>query len=169
MSESLFIKVSKQANQNPRGSESQGRSQLALQSLVRRGWSSPHRLRHPESLTISPCPNESMFFFRVSTSQVNRATRPRSSSYLRSLTKCWRKDKDKPPDEMNNVRISSLLCNAGELASIPGSGRSPGKGNGNPLQYSCLENAMDRGAWQATVHGVTRVRHDLATKPTINR
>ena len=40
------------------------------------------------------------------------------------------------------------------------------EGNDNPLQYSCLENPMDRGAWQATVHGVTRVGHDLATKPT---
>ena len=45
--------------------------------------------------------------------------------------------------------------NAGDLGSIPGSGRSPGEGNGNPLQYSCLESPMDRGAWQATVHGVT--------------
>jgi len=45
--------------------------------------------------------------------------------------------------------------NAGDLGSIPGSGRSPGGGNGNPLQYSCLENTMDRGAWRATVHGVT--------------
>ena len=43
---------------------------------------------------------------------------------------------------------------AGDLGSIPGSGRSPGEGNGNPLQYSCLENPMDKGAWQATVHGV---------------
>ena len=43
-------------------------------------------------------------------------------------------------------------CNAGDLGSIPESGRSPGEGNGNPLQYSCLENFMDRGAWQATVH-----------------
>ena len=43
--------------------------------------------------------------------------------------------------------------NAGELGSIPDSGRSPGEGNGNPLQYSCLENPMDRGAWGATVHG----------------
>ena len=43
-------------------------------------------------------------------------------------------------------------------------GRSPGEGNGNPLQYSCLENPTDRGAWQATVHGVAKVRHDLATK-----
>jgi len=47
---------------------------------------------------------------------------------------------------------------------IPGSGRSPAEVNGNPLQYSCLENPMDRGAWQATVHGVTRVGHDLVTK-----
>ena len=48
---------------------------------------------------------------------------------------------------------------------IPGLGRSPGEGNGNPLQYSCLENPTDRGAWQATVHGVTRIGHDLVTKP----
>ena len=53
-------------------------------------------------------------------------------------------------------------CNAGDLGSIPGSGRSPGEGNGYPLQYSCLENPVDRGAWQATVHRVTRVRHNLA-------
>ena len=49
--------------------------------------------------------------------------------------------------------------------SIPGSGRSPGEGNGNSLQYSCLGNPMDRGAWWATVHSVSRVRHDLVTKP----
>ena len=54
---------------------------------------------------------------------------------------------------------------AGNLGLIPGSGRFPGEGNGNPLQYSCLENPMDRGAWQATVHRVTRIRHDLANKP----
>ena len=47
-------------------------------------------------------------------------------------------------------------CNAGDLGSIPGSGRSSGEGNGNPLQYSCLENPMDRGAWRATVHEVTK-------------
>ena len=47
-------------------------------------------------------------------------------------------------------------CNAGDLGSIPGLRRSPGGGHGNPLQYSCLENPMDRGAWQATVHGVTK-------------
>ena len=55
--------------------------------------------------------------------------------------------------------------NAGDLGSIPGWGRSSGEGNGNPLQYSRLENPKDRGAWRATVHGVTRVGHDLATKP----
>ena len=45
-------------------------------------------------------------------------------------------------------------CNAGDRASIPGSGRSPGERNGNPLQYSCWENSMDRGAWRAIAHGV---------------
>jgi len=56
-------------------------------------------------------------------------------------------------------------CNAGDSGSISGSGRYPGEGNGNPLQYSFLENPMDRGAWQATVHGVARVLHSLVTKP----
>ena len=49
-----------------------------------------------------------------------------------------------------------LACNADELISISGSGRSPGGGNWYPLQYSCLENSMDREAWQATVHGVAK-------------
>ena len=52
-------------------------------------------------------------------------------------------------------------CNAGDLSSIPGLGRSPGEGNGNPLQYSCLENPMDRGAWKATVHAVTNSQTQL--------
>ena len=47
-----------------------------------------------------------------------------------------------------------FTCNAGDLGSIPGLGRAPGEGNGNPPQYSCLENSMDRGAWRVTVHGV---------------
>ena len=62
------------------------------------------------------------------------------------------------------MAVSSLIysltqhlfrINVGDTGSLPESGRSPGEGNGNPLQYSCLENPMDRGAWQATVHGVT--------------
>ena len=53
-------------------------------------------------------------------------------------------------------------CNAGDLSSIPGSGRSPGKGNGYLLQCSCLENPMDKGAWWATVHGVTKSQTGLS-------
>ena len=52
--------------------------------------------------------------------------------------------------------------NAGEPGSIPGLGRSPGEGNGNPLQYSCLENSMDGGAWWATVRGVAKDRTRLS-------
>ena len=51
--------------------------------------------------------------------------------------------------------VKNLLANAGDTGSIPGSGRSPGGGRGNPLQYACLENPMNRGAWQATVQGVS--------------
>ena len=47
-------------------------------------------------------------------------------------------------------------CDTGNVGSIPGLGRSPGEGNGNQLQYSCLENSMNRGAWQAAVHGITK-------------
>ena len=50
----------------------------------------------------------------------------------------------------------AFACNAGDLGSIPGLGRSPGEGSGNSLQYSCLENPMDGGAWRATVHGVAK-------------
>ena len=50
----------------------------------------------------------------------------------------------------------NLLINSRDTSLIPGLGRSPGEGNGNPVQYSCLENLMDRGAWKATVHGVTK-------------
>ena len=59
--------------------------------------------------------------------------------------------------------VKNPSVNAGDvrdMGSVPGSGRSPGEGNGNPLQYSFLENPMERGAWRATVHGVARVRHD---------
>ena len=68
-------------------------------------------------------------------------------------------------ETLNNLNET---CNAGNsvrfLSSNLGSGRSPGEGNGNPLQYSWLENPMDRGAWQAIVHGVTRSVHDLVTE-----
>ena len=63
--------------------------------------------------------------------------------------------------------VENPSANAGgarDLGLMPGSGRSPEERNGNPLQCSCLENPMDRKAWQATVHGVSRVGPDLATK-----
>ena len=53
--------------------------------------------------------------------------------------------------------MKNLLANAGDMCMIPGSGRSPAGGNGNPLQYSCLGNPMDRGAWWATVHGIAEL------------
>ena len=58
--------------------------------------------------------------------------------------------------------VKASACNVGDLGSIPGLGRSPGEGKGNPLQYSCLENPMDRGAWWATVHGVAKSQTRLS-------
>ena len=52
--------------------------------------------------------------------------------------------------------VKESVCSAGDPGLIPWLGRYPGEGNDNPLQYTCLENSMDRGAWQATVHGVTK-------------
>ena len=72
-------------------------------------------------------------------------------------------------DETNLWGLLPRWCSRKEsrdASSIPGSRRFPGVGNASPLQYSCLENLMDRGAWQATVHEVARVGHNLATKPT---
>ena len=60
----------------------------------------------------------------------------------------------------SEVKVSA--CNTGDPRSIPGSGRTPGEGNGNPLQDSCLENPMDRKAWWATVHGVAESRTRLS-------
>ena len=77
--------------------------------------------------------------------------------------------KPQPPWAFGGFPHSSAskesACNAGDPGSTPGLGRSPGERNGNPLQYSFLENPMGRGAWQATAHGVTRVGYDLVTKP----
>ena len=56
----------------------------------------------------------------------------------------------------NGSEVKESACNAGYTSSIPASGRSPGEGNCNPLQYSCLENLMDAGAWWTTVHGIVK-------------
>ena len=66
------------------------------------------------------------------------------------------------------LEVKNLPAKAGdarEVSLIPASGRFPGGGNGTPLQYSCLGNPADRGAWWAAVSGVTRVGHDLVTEP----
>ena len=60
--------------------------------------------------------------------------------------------------------VKNPIANAGDPGSIPGSGRCPGEGNGNPLQYSCLENSMDRGAWQAAVYSVAKSWAQLSNK-----
>ena len=58
--------------------------------------------------------------------------------------------------------VKASACNVGDPGSVPGSGKSPGEGNGNPLHYSCLENPMDRGAWRAIVHGVIKSQTQLS-------
>ena len=89
---------------------------------------------------------------------------PREAPYF--LLKKQKKKKEKPtstlPFYFRNVGLlggsagKESACNVVDLGSIPGLGRSPGEGNGNPLQDSCLGNPMDRGAWRATVYGVTK-------------
>jgi len=61
-----------------------------------------------------------------------------------------------------SIEVKASAWNAGDLGSTPGSGRSSGEGNGNPLQYSCLENPMEGGAWWATVHEVAKRRTRLS-------
>ena len=69
-----------------------------------------------------------------------------------------------PPLDNGLPQTVKTVYNAGYVGSILGLGRFPGGGNGNPFQYSCLENSIDRGAWWSTVHGVERVRWDWVTK-----
>ena len=59
--------------------------------------------------------------------------------------------------------VNNPPANAGDRGSIPGLGRSPGEGNGNPFQYSCMENSMEREAWRATVHGIAKSQTRLTT------
>ena len=78
---------------------------------------------------------------------------------------CWRKGRLPTPVFLGFPYGSAgkeFACNVGDPGSIPGLGRSPGEGNGNPLHYSCLENPMERGDWQATVHRVAKSRARLS-------
>ena len=69
-----------------------------------------------------------------------------------------------PAPALMNFPGKEAVCSAGDLSYIPGSGRPPGKGNGSPLQYSCLENSTDRGAWRAPAHGVAETQTQLSDK-----
>ena len=79
-----------------------------------------------------------------------------------STTKELKLTKIKQPGFPGDSVVKNLPANAGDVGSIPGLGRSPGEGNGNPIQYSCLETLMDRGAWWATVYGVAKSRTQLS-------
>ena len=83
------------------------------------------------------------------------------SSILASRTSHPKKELKEILGFPGGSEVKASACNAGDTSSIPGLGRSPGEGNGNPLQYSCLENPMDRGAWWASVHGVAKSRTRL--------
>ena len=122
----------------------------------------PARPRVPRGPAGGPA---SSYDLTVSAGRTQRETCPRTSQW-NSVNKENRRNNEREGFPRNSVRKESA-CNAGDLGSIPGSGRSSGGGHGNPLQYSCLENSMDRGVWWAVVRGVTRVRHSLAIKPTM--
>ena len=74
----------------------------------------------------------------------------------------WSLGRMSPLLAWGKAEVKASTCNVGDLGSIPGSGRSPGEGNGTPLQCSCLENPMDEGAWWAAVHGVAKSRTRLS-------
>ena len=80
-----------------------------------------------------------------------------------SSTLAWKIPRTEEPGRLQSMRLLRAGHDWATSLSLP----CAGEGNGNPLQYSCLENLMDRGAWWATVHGITRVRHDLETKPPL--
>ena len=107
-----------------------------------------HTLPHPQSISWDSLPRES--------SSLQRSSFPGSlpPTHLR-------RGKEKQGFH-GGSEVKMSACNAGDLGSIPGLGRSPGEGNGNPFQYSCLESPMDRGDWWATVHGVAKSRAQLS-------
>ena len=76
----------------------------------------------------------------------------------------WQAVKGRPGASLVAQMVKNPPADAGDKGSVPGSERSPGGGHENPLQYSGLENPMDRGAWWATVPGLQRIGHDLATQ-----
>ena len=96
---------------------------------------------------IRPIPNKRTFFPFTTSTPPSLA---QDFLFCLSFSVLFRLDSD-----FHKRAFPGSACKMRDLGSIPESGRFPAEGNGNPLQYSCLENPMDRGAWQATVHGVT--------------
>ena len=100
---------------------------------------------------------------------INVVMSKRIMSKIKKQTTNWKKhstDKKECASQAAQLNRPATAGDAGDVGWIPGLGRSPGVGNGNPLQDSCLENPRDRGAWQATVHGVTK---DLAMTKQLNK
>ena len=109
----------------------------------------------------------------VPESKTEEATGPEDSkvTLLTFLyTSCWSECSHRTSAELERgpfpggSAVKTPPANAGNVDSVPGSGRSPGGGNGNPLLYSCLENPMDGGAWRAAVHGVVKNRTQLGNR-----
>ena len=96
----------------------------------------------------------------------NKTSFKQKMSMIKKITILKQKSKTKvKPSYPHSSVGKESACNVGDLGSISGMGRSPREGNGRPVLYYCLENPMDRGVWRAKIHGVPRVRHNLATRP----
>ena len=135
----------------------------------------PHGLQHAR--LPCPLPSLGLYLSPIASFQGLLEAIHRHLYLHSNYFRCWRKwecsgkaqgklrfsEEEALPDGSDSKETA---CNAGDPGSIPVSGRSPGEGNGNPLQYSCLEHPMDRGAWWVIVLGVERVWHDLVTMST---
>ena len=96
--------------------------------------------------------------------QQNRHSRSKGTKFLLASFNLYLYGRLKIPAFPGGSDVKESAYNSGDMGLIPGSGRFSGEGNGNPLQYSCLENSIDRGACQATVHGVAKSQTQLSNQ-----